>query len=64
MALVVDEPYRHVLQQDLPWLDDVVRAKRPRRLPTVLTRDEVRAVVSELHGTPRLQVSGQQGAVT
>jgi integron integrase len=46
--------YRHVLQQDLPWLANVVRAKRSRRLPTVLTRDEVRAVISELHGTSRL----------
>ena len=25
--------YRHVLRQDLPWLNDVVRARRPRRLP-------------------------------
>jgi integron integrase len=49
--------HRHVLQQDLPWLDDVVRAKRPRRLPTVLTRDEVRAVISELPGTPRLMAT-------
>ena len=30
--------YRDVLEQDLPWLDDVVRAKRPARLPVVLTR--------------------------
>src|SRR5262245_36077989 len=49
--------YRHVLHQDLPWLDDVVRAKRPKRLPVVLTRDEVRAVISELHGTPRLMAT-------
>src|SRR6266849_6340452 len=40
--------YRHVLYQDLPWLDDVVRARRPKRLPIVLTRDEVRAVISKL----------------
>jgi len=46
--------YRHVLHQDLPWLDVVVRAKRPERLPIVLTRDEVRAVIFELDGTPRL----------
>jgi site-specific recombinase XerD len=46
--------YRHVLHQDLPWLDEVIRARRPRRLPTVLTRDEVRAVIAELSGTPRL----------
>ena len=49
--------YRHVLQQDLPWLDDVVRARRPKRLPIVLTRDEVRAVISELYGTPRLMAT-------
>jgi site-specific recombinase XerD len=29
--------YRHVLEVDLPWLDDVVRAKRSERLPVVLT---------------------------
>jgi integron integrase len=46
--------YRAVLHQDLPWLDDVVRAKRPVRLPVVLTRDEVRAVIRQLRGTPRL----------
>jgi integron integrase len=49
--------YRHVLHQDLPWLDDVVRAKRPRRLPIVLTRHEVQAVIAELHGTPRLMAT-------
>jgi integrase len=32
--------YREVLGQDVPWLDDVVRAKRPGRLPVVLTRGE------------------------
>jgi integron integrase len=46
--------YREVLTMDLPWLDDVVRARRPARLPVVLTRDEVRAVVRQLHGAPRL----------
>jgi integron integrase len=46
--------YRHVLQVDLPWLDNVVRAKRSERLPVVLTRDEVRAVIRELQGPPRL----------
>lgn len=33
--------YRHVLEIDLPWLDDLVRPKKPVRLPTVLNRDEV-----------------------
>jgi len=36
--------YRHVLERDPGWIDDVVRAKRPHRLPTVLTRAEVRLV--------------------
>ena len=46
--------YRAVLEQDLPWLDGVVRAKRPERLPVVLTRGEVRAVLDRLHCVPRL----------
>src|SRR5689334_6894417 len=32
--------YRRVLGIDLPWLDDLVRAQRPARLPVVLSRDE------------------------
>ena len=46
--------YRDVLGVDLPWLDEIVRARRPVRLPVVLTRDEVRAVIRQLHGIPRL----------
>jgi len=39
--------YREVLGVDLPWLDNVTRAKRPQRLPVVLTRAEVRAILAE-----------------
>jgi len=46
--------YRDVLGVELPWLDGLVRASRPARLPVVLTRDEVRAVLDRLRGTPRL----------
>jgi integron integrase len=46
--------YRDVLEVDVPWLDGIVRAKRPQRLPIVLTREEVRAVLRALHGVPRL----------
>ena len=46
--------YRDVLGMDLPWLDGIVRAKRPQRLPVVLTPDEVRAVLRRIEGTPRL----------
>ena len=46
--------YREILGVELPWLDDLVRAKRPQHLPTVLTRDEVRAVLERVDGVPRL----------
>jgi integron integrase len=46
--------YKDVLEVDLPWLDGVVRAKRPARLPVVLTRDEVRAVLERLDDAPHL----------
>jgi integron integrase len=54
--------YRDVLAVDLPWLDGVVRAKRPERLPVVLTRDEVRAVLQGLDGVPRLMAGLLYGA--
>ena len=46
--------YREVLRRDLPWLDGVVRAKAPARLPTVLGREEVRALLDALTGAPRI----------
>jgi len=54
--------YREVLKMDLEWLDGFVRAQQPHRLPTVLTRDEVRAVLDQLHGTPWLMASLLYGA--
>jgi integron integrase len=42
--------YKQVLSIDLPWLDGVERAKKPQRLPVVLTRAEVDALLAELHG--------------
>ncbi len=54
--------YREVLELDVPWLDGVVRAKRPQRLPVVLTRDEVRAVLQRLDGVPRLMAYLLYGA--
>jgi integron integrase len=43
--------YRQVLDIELPWLGNVTRASRPKRLPVVLSRVEVRAVLAELDGT-------------
>lgn len=46
--------YNYVLEQDVPWLDNIVRAKKPARLPVVLTREEVVAILTQLEGIPRL----------
>ena len=46
--------YKTVLGIQLPWMDDIVRAKRPQRLPCVLTQAEVRAVLAHTSGTPGL----------
>jgi integron integrase len=54
--------YRVVLQQDLPWLDEIVRAQRPVHVPVVLTRDEVRRVLARLQGPSRLIVLLLYGA--
>lgn len=40
--------YRVVIGVDMPWLDEIVRARRPKRLPTVLTEDEVRRLLLRL----------------
>ncbi|MHC4102641.1 MAG: integron integrase [Planctomycetota bacterium] len=48
--------YKEVLGHDIGWLKEVVRARRPRRLPVVLTRTEVKAILSNLQGIPRLMV--------
>jgi integrase len=43
--------YRDVLKMDLPWLNEVQRAKKPQHLPVVFTREEVRALLAQLDGT-------------
>lgn len=54
--------YRNVLQRPVGDLGGVVRARRPRRLPVVLTRDEVAAVLDHLDGDLRLMASLMYGA--
>jgi len=49
--------YRHVLGTDMPWLDHIQRARRPKRLPIVLTREEVDRVLGRLVGVDWLQAS-------
>ena len=43
--------YRNVLEIELPWLDEVVQAQRPQRLPVVLTQHEVRDLLLHMDGT-------------
>ena len=54
--------YRYVLHQPWPELRPIAHAKRPRRLPTVLTQEEVAAVLAQLHGTSWLMASLLYGA--
>ena len=49
--------YKEVLDRALPWMDDITPAKRPLRLPVVLTHAEVKAVLERLRGTHRLLAS-------
>lgn len=46
--------YKNVLDKDVGELEDLVWAKRRRRLPVVLTRDEVRSILAQVRGTPWL----------
>ena len=49
--------YKEVLEQDIGWLDGMERAKRPARLPVVLTATEVRTVLAHLEGRHRLMAN-------
>jgi hypothetical protein len=42
--------YRQVLELELPWLDNIIRARRPQYVPIVLSHKEVRALMSRLDG--------------
>lgn len=46
--------YKEVLKQEIGWITDVERAKKPTRVPVVLTREEVRRIFAHLHGTRKL----------
>jgi integrase len=54
--------YRHVIGREIGDLGEVNRARTPRRLPVVMTRDEIRAVLSRLTGDKRLKASLMYGA--
>lgn len=54
--------YKEVLGLELPWVGAVTRAKRPKRLPVVLTHVEVRALLALLDGQVHLMASLLYGA--
>ena len=54
--------YRYVLRRELGELGDVIRAPRPKRLPVVLTREEVKTVLAQLVGDKWLMASLMSGA--
>ncbi len=49
--------YKEVLAIELPWLENMEQAKAPKRLPVVLNRDEIQAILSRLNGTHWLVAS-------
>lgn len=46
--------YVDVLREPVPWITDVIRARRPERLPVVMSREEVLAVLGKMKGAPHL----------
>ena len=53
--------YRHVLGRKVGDLGDVIRARKPQRLPVVMTRDEVKTVLDHLGGDTRLMAALMYG---
>lgn len=54
--------YRRVLGIELPWLENITRAKRPARLPVVLSQEEVHNLLASMHGQTRLMASLMYGS--
>src|SRR2546423_9877836 len=46
--------YKEVLKQDIGWLQNVERARKPSKLPVVLSHAEMKRVFAQLHGVPKL----------
>ena len=54
--------FQHVLGKQIGLVEGVVRAKRPERLPVVLSRDEVRAILGRMKGSTQLMAALLYGA--
>ncbi len=42
--------YKHILKREMSWLDDVIKAKKPKKLPLVFTKEEAKKVLLQLEG--------------
>jgi integrase len=49
--------YREVLGEALPWMEGIRRAKKPQRIPAVLTREEMAAVLDCMDGVTWLMAA-------
>jgi len=54
--------YRHVIGREVGDLGDVIRARKPTRLPVVMTREEVKSVLAQMTGDKWLMASLMYGA--
>ncbi len=54
--------YKHVLSIDLPYIDNIERARKPARLPTVFSRSEVSRILDNMGGVHLLMASLLYGA--
>jgi integron integrase len=46
--------YKDVLKQEIGWLKNVERARRPAKMPVVLSHTELKRVFAHMHGVPKL----------
>jgi integron integrase len=54
--------FKEVMGRDVGWLEGLVRAKRPQRLPVVLSREEVKALLKEMEGETWIMATLLYGA--
>ena len=54
--------YRHVLSREVGDLGEVIRARKPKRLPVVMTSEEIKAVLANLPGDKWLMASLMYGS--
>jgi site-specific recombinase XerD len=46
--------YREVINEDLPWLNNIGRPQQTKRIPSVLTKNEIAQLFAQMDGTPAL----------